>query len=234
MSESSKRLDINISDSNFTTLITILLPSTYLAVLSILGGGATHGYEVNNIIVQFGYREWVDLRFSSVYKALTELEKRGLIEGKKKDDSVRTSKKTYRLTRKGKSILKKQIKMCLSNPPRPKTVFDLGVASMGLLTKEEVLESLFNYKINLENGLNFLEANVQNFDNLERLRRIAPESKVGRITVEEYDNMENIGAARALFDRPAWSVRYQIAWLDSFIKQVENGEGFTFKETGKR
>ena len=210
------------------------LPSTYLAVLSILGGGAEYGYEVNNIIEQFGYREWVDLRFSSVYKALSELEKRNLIEGKKKDASVRTSKKTYRLTRKGKNTLSKQIKMCLTDAPRPKTLFDLGIAGMSLLTQDEVLEALLTHKKNLEFGLKFLESNVQNFDNIERLRRDAPASRVGQITVEEYDNMENIGAVRALFDRPAWSVRCQIAWLDSFIKQVQLGEGFTFKETSKR
>ena len=210
------------------------LPSTYLAVLSILGGGAEYGYEVNNIIEQFGYREWVELRFSSVYKALSELEKRGLIEGRRKDDAAKTSRKTYRLTRKGRNVLSKQIKMCLSNPPRPKTLFDLGVASMSLLTKEEVLESLQMYKTNLENGLRFLELNVQNFDDLERLRRESPESKVEKITVEEYDNTENIGAVRALFDRPAMSVRCRIAWLESFIKQIENGDGFTFKQSSKR
>ncbi|MFX1560927.1 MAG: PadR family transcriptional regulator [Promethearchaeota archaeon] len=210
------------------------LPSTYLAVLTILGGGAEYGYEVNNIIEKFGYREWVDLRFSSVYKALSELEKRGLVEGRKKDDSVRTSKKTYRLTRIGKSVLRKQITMCLTNPPRPKTLFDLGVASMSLLTREEVLEALKTYKSNQEKGLKFLQSNVRNFDNLERLRREAPESMVGGVTVEEYDNIENIGAIRALFDRPATSVRCQIAWLESFINQIENGDGFTFKENGKR
>ena len=210
------------------------LPSTYLAVLTILGGGAEYGYEVNNIIEQYGYREWVDLRFSSVYKALSELEKRGLVEGRKKDDSIRTSKKTYRLTRKGRNVLSNQIKMCLTNPPRPKTLFDLGVAAMSLLTQEEVLEALQTYKANLEQGLKFLESNVQNFDNLERLRRDAPESRVGLITVEEYDNMENFGAVRALFDRPAWSVRCEIAWLESFIKQVEIGDNFTFKHSSKR
>ncbi len=210
------------------------LPSTYLAVLSILGSGAEYGYEVNNIIEQYGYREWVELRFSSVYKALSELEKRGLVEGKKKDDAIRTSKKVYRLTRKGRKLLSKQIKMCLSNPPRPKTLFDLGISAMGLLTRSEALEALQNHRTNLENGLKFLESNVQNFDNLERLRRDAPESKVGLITVDEYDNMDNIGAVRALFDRPAWSVRCQIAWLESFIKQIEHGEGFTFKEPRKR
>ncbi|MFW9794652.1 MAG: PadR family transcriptional regulator [Candidatus Thorarchaeota archaeon] len=210
------------------------LPSTYLTVLTILGGGAEYGYEVNNIIEQFGYREWVDLRFSSVYKALSELEKRGLVEGKKKDDSIRTSKKTYKLTRKGRSLLNKQIKKCLSNPPRPKTLFDLGVSAMSLLTKEEALSALREYRTNLEHGLEFLESNVQNFDNLERLRQEAPKSRVGQITVEEYNNMENVGAVRALFDRPARLVRCRIAWLDSFINQIEFGEGFTFKQTRKR
>jgi DNA-binding PadR family transcriptional regulator len=210
------------------------LPSTYLAVLTILGGGAEYGYEINNIIEQYGYREWVDLRFSSVYKALSELEKRGLVEGRKKDDSVRTSKKTYRLTRRGRNVLSKQIKMCLTTPPRPKTLFDLGVAAMSLLTQEEVLEALHTYKANMEKGLIFLQSNVQNFDNLERLRQDAPQSMVGRITVDEYDNMENIGAVRALFDRPATLVRCRIAWLESFIRQIESGAGFTFKESSKR
>jgi DNA-binding PadR family transcriptional regulator len=176
----------------------------------------------------------VDLRFSSVYKALSELEKRGLIEGKKKDSAVRTSKKTYRLTRKGKRVLDKQVRMCLTDPPRPKTMFDLGISAMSILTKEEALKALRNYKTNLENGLKFLERTVQNFDNLERLRIESPKSMVGGVTVEEYDNLENVGAVRALFDRPAWSVRCQIAWLESFIKQVEFGEGFVFKNSSKR
>ncbi|MFW9811906.1 MAG: PadR family transcriptional regulator [Candidatus Thorarchaeota archaeon] len=210
------------------------LPSTYLAVLSILGSGAEYGYEVNSIIDQFGYREWVDLRFSSVYKALSELEKRGLVEGKKRDATVRTSKKTYKLTRKGHAVLKKQIKMCLSTPPRPKTLFDLGVSAMSLITKEEVLEALREYRNNLGSGLEFLDSNVRNFDNLEQLRKESPTSRVGQITVEEYDNLENIGAVRALFDRPAMSTRCQIDWLDSFIKQVESGRGFTFRKTSKR
>ncbi|MFW9786052.1 MAG: PadR family transcriptional regulator [Candidatus Thorarchaeota archaeon] len=210
------------------------LPSTYLAVLTIIGEGAEYGYEINNIIEKFGYREWVDLRFSSVYKALSELEKRGLINGQKKDVSVKTSKKTYRLTRKGRNLLHTQVKMCLSNPPSPKTLFDLGVSSMSLLTQDEVLEALNTYKANLERGLKFLESNVQNFDNIERLQRDAPDSLVGQITVEEFDNMKNIGAVRALFDRPAWSVRCQIAWLESFIIQVQNGDGFAFKQASKR
>ena len=210
------------------------LPTTYLTVLTIVAGGAEYGYEVNSIIEKYGYHEWVDLRFSSIYKALSELEKKGLIEGSKKEASVKTSKKIYRMTRKGWNVLNTQVKMCLSRPPRSKTLFDLGIAGMSFLTKEEVLESLQTYKSNLESGLKFLESNVQNYDNIEHLRRDAPMSPVGQITVEEFDNMENIGAVRALFDRPAWSIRCQIAWLDSFIKKVEIGDGFTFKQSKKR
>ena len=210
------------------------LPTTYLAVLTIIAGGAEYGYEVNTIIEKFGYHEWVDLRFSSVYKALSELEKRGLIEGSKKDAAVKTSKKIYRMTRKGRNVLNKQVKLCLSSPPRSKTLFDLGVAAMSLLTQDEALEALQTYKLNLENSLKFLDSNVQNYDNIERLRRDSPESRVGQITVEEFDGLENIGAVKALFDRPAWAIRCQIAWLDSFIKQVEFGDSFTFKQTRKK
>jgi DNA-binding PadR family transcriptional regulator len=210
------------------------LPTTYLTVLTIIADGAEYGYEINNIIEKFGYHEWVDLRFSSVYKALSELEKRGLIEGRKKDKSVKTSKKIYRMTRKGKKVLNKQIKMCLSSPPRSKTLFDLGIAGMSFLTQEEALDALRTYKSSLETNLKFLESNIQNYDNIERLRMESPGSRVGNITVEEFDNLENIGAVRALFDRPAWTIRCQINWLESFIKQVEIGDSFTFKQRKKK
>ena len=70
-----------------------LLPSTYLAVLTLIGGGAKYGYEINQILEEFGYREWVDIKFSSIYKALSELEKKGLVKGKKGDESIKPSKK---------------------------------------------------------------------------------------------------------------------------------------------
>ena len=205
------------------------LPSTYLAVLSIIANGAEYGYEINNIINDYGYHEWVELRFSSVYKALTELEKREFIEGKKTDDTLQPSKKTYRLTRRGREVLRKQIFKCLSDPPRPKTIFDLGLSAMNLLSKDEALAALKTYRKNLESSLNFLESTARNFDNLERLKAEEPSARVGKITVAEFDNSSNIGVVKALFARPAASVGGQLDWLNSFIADVELGDGFTFR-----
>ncbi len=210
------------------------LPSTYLAVLSIIGNGAAYGYEINKIIKDYNYDAWVELKFSSVYKALSELEKRGLINGKKSDDAIQPSKKTYRLTRKGKDVLRKQIYKCLSGPPRPKTLFDLGISAMSQLTQKEAIEALVIYKSTLEQNLRFLESNVNNFNHIEQLRKEDPQRLVGVTRVEDFDNFDNIGSVRALFDRPAHSVRCQIDWLNSFIKQISSGVDFKFKESSMR
>ena len=95
-----------------------LLPTTYLAVLSLIGSGPKHGYEINQILDERGYRNWVDIKFSSVYKALNELEKRGLTRGRKSDKATQQSKKTYSITASGLRLLREQITNCIINPPK--------------------------------------------------------------------------------------------------------------------
>ncbi|RLI54180.1 MAG: hypothetical protein DRO87_10560 [Candidatus Thorarchaeota archaeon] len=199
------------------------LPTTYLTVLSIIGEGAKYGYEINKIIKQSGYREWADLQFSSVYKALSRLEDRGLIKGKKKDNRVKTSRKTYSLTRRGRNSLKDQIRACLSNPPQQRNLFDLGVASMHLLTQEEVVDALREYRKNLESSLKYLDIQIRRIEDAEQLGGITAE-----ISVSEGKNLNNMGATKALFDRSASIVQCKMTWLDKFIEQVEDGDGFTF------
>jgi DNA-binding PadR family transcriptional regulator len=205
------------------------LPTTYLAVLTLIGRGARYGYEINSLIEKHGYRDWVDMRFSSVYKALNELEDRDLVKGTKEDPAKKTSRKMYSLTRKGRSVLKKQINKCLSEPPRAKTVFDLGLSAMSLLTKEEALRALKEYKTNLENRLVFLYEQIDGLKNLEKLKKIDPERKVGSSKVSEFDGAEELEVVLALFDRPARVVQTQLKWLTEFTHLVEIGEGFKFK-----
>ncbi|MFW9848904.1 MAG: PadR family transcriptional regulator [Candidatus Thorarchaeota archaeon] len=204
------------------------LPTTYLTVLTLIGRGARYGYEINSLIERHGYREWVDLRFSTVYKALKELEARGLLKSAKEDETKKTSRKIYSLTRRGMNILKKQIFMCLSGPPRSKTLFDLGMSAMCLLTKDEVLEALDTYRNNLQNNLNFLQQQIEGLKNLERYKSETPEYKIGQQRVTEIDDVEELQVVLALFDRPAHGVQAQLTWLTEFIRLVEIGDGFKF------
>lgn len=209
---------------------TELLPTTYLVVLTLVGRGAKYGYEINSQIERHGYRNWVDMKFSSIYKALNELEVRGLIRGTKENPSVKTSRKMFSLTPKGRRILRKQVIGCLSNPPQSNTLFDLGLSAMFFLRKEDVLAALSDYRSNLNSGLTFLKMQIDTVRNLEQLQETNPSRMIGNQKVSEFDGTAEREVVLALFERPARGVESQLQWLDEFIKRVENGDGFSFKE----
>ncbi|MHA2602519.1 MAG: PadR family transcriptional regulator [Candidatus Thorarchaeota archaeon SMTZ1-83] len=138
-----------------------ILPPTYLAVLSLIGAGAKYGYEINQVLEHRGYRNWVDIKMSSVYKALNELEKRGLISGRKSDKGLQPAKKTYVITSRGKKELKTQVTQSLSNPLQAHTMFDLGMSAIWALTESEALNALRTYRDRLEQAMDFLWSNVE-------------------------------------------------------------------------
>ncbi len=207
-----------------------LLPTTYLTVLTLIGRGAKYGYEINDLLERHGYRNWVDLQFSSIYKALSELESRGLVKGTKADKSIRGSKKTYALTSKGKKTLKNQILETLSNPPRSYTMFDLGLSAMSYLTKEEAIGALRKYHERLSGNIAFLRTQVEILRNLDQVQRLSPTQIVGSQQVQEFDAEDELEVVIALFERPLRSLECQLEWLEEFTENVEKGKGFRFRE----
>ena len=208
-----------------------LLPTTYLSVLSLIGSGTKYGYEINQIMEERGYRNWLDIKMSSIYKALNELEKRGLIKGRKSDAELKPAKKTFNITAKGRRELEKQILRCLSNPPRVTTLFDLGMSAIGMLTRSQALDALRAYRQRLDLGIQFLEVNIDSTQNLERYRVANPEKYIGGVQVKDFQDDQNVAVIRALFERPLASVRAQREWLNELIVRILQGEdGLPFKE----
>ncbi len=212
-----------------------IMPSTYLAVLSLIGGGAQYGYEIDKILEEKGYRNWVDIKVASVYKALTQLEKRGLIQGTKTRTSLQPSKKTYKLTPKGKRTLTKQIAQCLSNPPKANSLFDLGMSAIFLLTKENALAALRERASNLEKQSRFMRVNIEAIESFEQLRKSDPDRLLGSIRLGDVPIDSQFGVVQALFKRPYVRIRCERDWLLQLIEKIEHDEaGFRFKEEKKR
>ncbi len=209
-----------------------ILPPTYLAVLSLVGAGAKYGYEINRILDHRGYHNWVDIRMSSVYKALSELEKRGLIAGRKSDKELQPAKKTYVITSKGRKELKRQVTQTLSDPPQAHTMFDLGMSAIWALTESEALSALRRYRDHLEQAKEFLASNVEGIVNIDQLTKTDPERMVGGMPISEIDDRTNLPIVRALFERPLAVVRAQHDYLNELIGRIETGEErFPFKST---
>ncbi|MHA2385795.1 MAG: PadR family transcriptional regulator [Candidatus Thorarchaeota archaeon] len=211
-----------------------LLPSTYLAVLSLIGAGAKYGYEINQILEQRGYRNWVDIKFSSIYKALKELETKNLIKGQKSDEKMQPSKKTYSITRKGSRLLRNQIVQCLVDPPKANSLFDLGMSAIFQLTKEEAVESLKKRLVNLEGQIHFLGINAEAIKNLEKIREVDPDRIVGGVKASEVPSDAHLGVVLALFERPYVRLNCERKWLEDLVLKIEKDEaGFLFRKSSR-
>jgi len=221
-------------ESKSRSMKTDLLPTTYLAVLSLIGAGAKYGYEINQILEQRGYRNWVDIKFSSVYKALKELEGKGLIRGQKSDAKMQPSKKTYSITRKGSKHLRNQVVHCLVDPPKANSLFDLGMSAIFQLTKAEAVDSLKKRLANLEGQIDFLGSHADAIRNIDKIRESEPDRIVGGMEASEIPTDAQLGVVLALFERPYVRLKCERKWLEALVLMIEKDEaGFLFRESGR-
>lgn len=206
-----------------------LLPATYLTILSIVAKGEKYGYRINQIIEEHGVRNWVDIQFSSIYKSLKQLEEMGLITGQKEEKGQQTSKKYYTITSKGRDVLEKNILHNLSNPPRPKSMFDLGLYSMWFITKEQALKALQKYQQYLQERKDFLASQLDIIENLERYKKEQPNAILGQKKVSEFSDSEDLLLIHALFERPYYVNQAKIKWVEQLIKKIRKNEQYPFR-----
>ena len=74
-----------------------------IVVLSLLAEQPRHGYDLDRVIEQRGYRQWTSLAFSSVYYLLKRLSERGLLEP---DEGSQGRRTVFRLTEAGRRELR--------------------------------------------------------------------------------------------------------------------------------
>ena len=174
--------------------------STDICILGIVNEKPRHGYEIEKIIEHRGIRNWVDIRFSSVYNTLSRLERKGLLTSETTLDEKNRPRKIYRITREGLEKLKEEVFNCLSNPVKQKSTFDLGLANLPVLSKREVLMALNRYLEKLESKKRFYRERIRFF---------------GRAGND---------IAVLLFERPYRLLLAEMRWLRSVVKRIESGE----------
>ena len=74
-----------------------------IVLLSLLAEQPRHGYDLDRVIEQRGYRQWTSLAFSSVYYLLKRLSERGLLEP---DEGSQGRRTVFRLTEAGRRELR--------------------------------------------------------------------------------------------------------------------------------
>lgn len=202
---------------------------TYVALLLILAEGKAHAWAIKNILEKRGFEEWVDMKKSTIYKSLSILEKKEFIKGTKEEGYRK--RKVYEITAIGRKELDEQIQLCLRNPPKPKTMFDLGLAGLFLQTKSAVLSALMDYKNKMEKDIQWFEFILHQFETLDEIVLNDPDRNIVGSPAKELIKDKRLFLIKALFERPYYTVQAQKKWLEGFIQSIKDDQGdFEFKE----
>nr|MDO8098616.1 PadR family transcriptional regulator [Candidatus Njordarchaeota archaeon] len=198
------------------------LPASDVVVLACIAlrKGEISGKEIDGVLDQQGTRNWADIGSSSVYNCLNRLEQYGYVrsgQSKKEGHGV----KLYSVTQEGLARLEKELVHRLSTHKKSLNELDIGIASVPLLKKQDVLKSLRAYMENLDNNLQTLESNISPLRQFGLLRRKKPDERVGSTTIGGIDPRD-VQLISALFERPYRELRARKQWLREFIEKIEN------------
>jgi DNA-binding PadR family transcriptional regulator len=166
------------------------------------------GYEINQLLIERGYRQWAGIGTTSIYVGLKKLEKKGLLNSfvdTKKQGKGPLPKK-FKVNSKGTVRFKDEIKNILIYS-REKERFDLGIGSFPVLENSEVIECLIKRKKFLEDTL--------------------------RIVFDKYNSQGGNKLplqARALFQHSFVTIKEDIKFIDFLTNELNNENSKLNKE----
>jgi DNA-binding PadR family transcriptional regulator len=135
------------------------LINTEMAVLGLLVEEERHGYQIEEIIVERGMREWTEIGFSSIYTILGKLERRGLAAARLAPARDRgPARKIFRATAQGRKAYRQSVLDSLSVPRRLFPLLQQGLAGLPGVPPEEAAAALSRYSAALRERLAAVQA----------------------------------------------------------------------------
>jgi len=133
------------------------MTSIRLVILGILNRYPMHGYEIKHIIEEH-MGDWTDIKFGSIYFALSKLAEDGSIEVTEQTrEGNRPSRTVYQITDKGHHEFSRLLKELWSKDEGTLYDFDIGIFFMKSLSKSEVEKYLIDRIEKMQQKLSFLE-----------------------------------------------------------------------------
>ncbi|PKO14088.1 MAG: PadR family transcriptional regulator [Chloroflexi bacterium HGW-Chloroflexi-10] len=169
-----------------------------IVLLALLYEKDRYGYEMESVIEERNMRNWTKIGFSSIYNALKNLEKKKLICSRYEDAYGSPTRKVYFIKDDVKTTVRGIIKRTLQSPERVYSEFSIGLAFSHLLTKDEVVECLTQYRKSLEDRQQTILRNYS-----------------------KQPSLQNTIHLKALFTHPLKLIETEIEWIDDLIKDIQ-------------
>ena len=113
-----------------------------LVVLGLLAEQDRYAYEIEEEIKARNLRTWARIGFSSIYHALSTLEKKGLVTSENADSPVGPDRKVYAITDAGRRVLRDGALTRLAEKLPLPSSFYVGLSLIGQIEHAAVLEAL--------------------------------------------------------------------------------------------
>lgn len=165
-----------------------------IVVLSLLAEQPRHGYDLDRVIEQRGYRQWTSLAFSSVYYLLKRLSERGLLEP---DEGSQGRRTVFRVTEAGRRELRQATGERVLAPAPPSAGVLPALNAYSRLDDPELVTLLVRRA----------EALLGRLDELRALRAQVDEEH-----------------ALAIFDYEILRQEADLAWTRSLLKKADSDE----------
>ncbi len=170
-----------------------------MALLGLLSEEPMHAWQIEKEVRERDMRFWTDLSQSTIYKQLRALEKAQLIDCREEVAEGRL-RKIYSLTDAGRLAYRDRTCELLARPEHLKWRVDLATYNVDLLPRDVVLECLARYRAELEKD-------IKGYGDLEGFL-VASGCPAHRLSLAR---------------RPVRLMRAEIAWLDDFVREIEEG-----------
>ena len=165
-----------------------------IVLLSLLAERPRHGYDLDRVIEQRGYRQWTSLAFSSVYYLLKRLSERGLLEP---DEGSQGRRTVFRVTEAGRRELRQAAGERVLAPAPPSAGVLPALNAYSRLDDPELVTLLVRRA----------EALLGRLDELRALRAQVDEEH-----------------ALAIFDYEILRQEADLAWTRTLLKKADSDE----------
>lgn len=116
------------------------LTSTELMVLGLVAEMPRHGYELEQVIVRRGMREWTPIGFSSIYFVLGKLEQKLLVAAE--TPASAKAKKSFSITAKGRETLVTETLAAFQNIRSSSSPLLMGMLHWPVLSRAQAIAAL--------------------------------------------------------------------------------------------
>ncbi len=127
------------------------------ALLGLLSEKPKHAYEIKNDIKERDMGYWTEISTSSIYKLLNKLEERDFLVSETKISEKNVLQKVYTLTDHGREQFLLKINDLISSWQPTIQPFDISLANLGLISKQQAIDGLTKYSESLDKNIKCYE-----------------------------------------------------------------------------